>query len=158
MVKSIRLQHVRQTVFAGSATWPLLIVLVIFLAGCGKKPDPDGFPAGTTMEELKARSAQIAKQQAEAVAIAEAKAGIKTELSRKAQEVGLGMLRKEVISLLGNPSYAITPKNLATQGYDRQSDIEYVLTWDNPECSRVEVIFDANDRTTGWNRGQLCVA
>ena len=153
-----RARPVLQTTFDHRVTGFVLIALFAILAGCGKKQDPDGFAAGTTIEELKARSAQLAKQQADAVAAAEAAAGIKTELSRKAQEVGRGMSRKEVIALLGPPSSVITPGKLAAQGYDRQRDIEYVLTWDNPECSRVEVIFDVDDDATGWNRGQLCVA
>lgn len=133
------------------------IAVTLLLTACGKPSDPNGFKPGTTMDDLKAQSAAIARQQDEAAAAAAAK-DTRTPLSRKAAEVTTGMQRANVIALLGTPSNVIAPQNLSKQNYDRSKEIDHVLTWDNPGCYRVEVIFGADDRVTGLDRGELCTS
>lgn len=107
------------------------------------------------MEDLKAQSAAIARRQDEAAAAAAAK-DTKTALTRKAAAVTMGMPRASVIALLGSPANVIAPQNLTKQNYERSREIDHVLTWDNPGCYRVEVVFGSDGRVTGWDRGELC--
>jgi hypothetical protein len=109
------------------------------------------------MDELKAQSAAIARQQDEAAAAAAAK-DTRTALSRKAVAATIGTPRADVIALLGPPSNVIAPQSLAKQNYERSREIDYVLTWDNPGCYRVEMVFGSDGRVTGWDRGELCTA
>lgn len=134
-----------------------VIAATILLAACGKSSEPAGFKPGTTMDDLKAQSAASARQQDEAASVAAAK-DTRTALSRKAAAVTVGMPRPSVIALLGSPSNVIAPQNLAKQNYERSRDIDHVLTWDNPGCYRVEMVFGSDDRLTGWDRGELCMA
>lgn len=80
-----------------------------------------------------------------------------TDLSRKARAMKNGMSPTEVRSLLGSPTSVISPKNLKANDIDPSPDIHYVLTWNNPGCSRVEVIFSQGNRVTGWDGGELCM-
>jgi len=84
-----------------------------------------------------------------------AQAGI-TALSRKVEAVRMGWTRTAVISTLGTPSSIITPGKLKANDIDRGPKIEYVLTWDNPGCSRIEIFFDARNRVTGTDAGRMC--
>jgi hypothetical protein len=136
-----------------SASFSCVIGAALLLAACGKSSDPTGFKPGTTIDDLKAQSAAIARQQDEAAAAAK---DTRTALSRKATEVNMGMPRAKVIALLGPPSNVIAPQNLAKQNYERSREIDHVLTWDNPGCYRVEVVFGTDDRATGIDRGELC--
>ena len=79
-----------------------------------------------------------------------------TALSRKVDAIGMGWARAAVISTLGAPSNVITPSKLKSNDIDRGPDIEYVLTWDNPGCSRIEVFFNARNRVTGTDAGRMC--
>jgi hypothetical protein len=134
-----------------------IIAVTIFLAACGESSEPAGLKPGTTTDNLKAQSAALARQQDEA-ATAAAPKDTRTALSRKAASVRTGMPRASVIALLGSPSNVIAPQNLAKQNYERSREIDHVLTWDNPGCYRVEMIFGSEDRVTGWDRGELCTA
>lgn len=134
-----------------------VIAATVLLVACGKSSEPAGFKPGTTMDDLKAQSAAIARQQDEAAAAAAAK-DTRTALSRKAAAVTVGMSRASVIALLGSPSNVIAPQNLAKQSYERSREIDHVLTWDNPGCYRVEMVFGSDDRITGGDRGELCTA
>lgn len=132
-----------------------IIAVTIFLAACGESSEPSGLKPGTTMDDLKAQSAALARQQEAAAA---APKDTRTALSRKAASVRMGMPRASVMALLGSPSNVIAPQNLAKQNYERSREIDHVLTWDNPECYRVEMVFGSDDRLTGWDRGELCTA
>lgn len=134
-----------------------VIAATVLLVACGKSSEPTGFKPGTTMDDLKAQSAAIARQQDEAAAAAAAK-DTRTALSRKAAAVTMGMPRTSVIALLGSPSNVIAPQDLTKQNYERSRDIDHVLTWDNPGCYRIEMVFGSDDRITGWDRGELCTA
>jgi hypothetical protein len=79
-----------------------------------------------------------------------------TALSRKVSAIRMGWTRATVISTLGAPSNVIAPGKLKANDIDRGPDIEYVLTWDNPGCSRIEVFFNARDQVTGSDAGQMC--
>jgi hypothetical protein len=79
-----------------------------------------------------------------------------TVLSRKVDAIGMGWTRGAVISTLGAPSNVIAPGKLKANDIDRGPEIEYVLTWDNPGCSRIEVFFDARNRVTGSDAGRMC--
>ncbi|MGV8899190.1 MAG: hypothetical protein ACOH2B_08110 [Burkholderiaceae bacterium] len=79
-----------------------------------------------------------------------------TELSKKVASIGMGSTRTAVIGALGAPSNVIAPSKLKVNDIDRGSDIEYVLTWDNPGCSRIEVFFNARNQVTGTDAGQMC--
>lgn len=81
-----------------------------------------------------------------------------TDLSRKARELKTGMSSDQVRNLLGYPTSVISPKNLKANDFYPSQDIHFVLIWNNPGCSRVEVIFDRNHRATGWDGGELCFA
>lgn len=142
---------------ARSMAGALITFCIALMSGCGESEKPQTFAPGMTIEDLKEQSAAIAKKQQEAEAAADA-LDTRTALSKKAQGVLLTMSRAEIIGLLGPPSDVISPANLKAQGIDRASNIEYVLTWENPECSRVEVFFSRTNHTTGWDRGEVCVA
>lgn len=86
---------------------------------------------------------------------AQAQTGI-TALSRKVDAIGMGSSRTAVISIMGSPSNVITPGKLKANSIDRGPEIEYVLTWDNPGCSRIEIFFDARNRVTGTDAGRMC--
>lgn len=58
---------------------------------------------------------------------------------------------------LGAPSNVIAPGKLTENDIDRGPDIEYVLTWGDPGCSRVEVFFNARNLVTGSDAGQMRV-
>jgi len=131
------------------------IAATLLLAACGKSPDPNGFKFGTAMDELKAQSAAIALKQ-EAALAAEAANDTRTALSRAAANIMFNMQRADVIALLGAPSAVITRNKLKANYIDPRPEIEYVLTWDNPGCSRVEVFFDAHQNVTGTDAGQIC--
>ena len=80
-----------------------------------------------------------------------------TALSRKVDAIDMGWTRAAVISTLGSPSNVIAPGKLKANDIDRGPEIEYVLTWENPGCSRIEVFFDARNRVTGSDAGGMCV-
>lgn len=80
-----------------------------------------------------------------------------TDLSRKARGLKNGMAPAEVRQLLGNPNNVIAPNDLRKNDIDPSPDIKFVLTWNNPECSRVEVFFGQNNKVTGWDGGELCM-
>lgn len=79
-----------------------------------------------------------------------------TTLSRKVDVVGMGLSRAAVISTLGPPSSVIGPGKLNANDIDRGPEIEYVLTWDNPGCSRIEVFFNTRNQVTGTDAGRMC--
>ena len=140
------------------------IVVVAALAwcaiACSKQEDPKAFKKGTTMAELKAQSARIAATQARDQAASKieprASSGAATVLSRKVSTINMGWTRPAVISTLGAPSNVIAPSRLKANDIDRGPGIEYVLTWDNPGCSRIEVFFNARHQVTGTDAGQMC--
>lgn len=86
---------------------------------------------------------------------AKAQAGT-TALSRKVDAIGMGSTRTAVITTLGAPSSVIPPGKLKANDIDRGPEIEYVLTWDNPGCSRIEIFFNARNQVTGTDAGQMC--
>lgn len=86
---------------------------------------------------------------------AEANTGV-TALSRKVESIGMGSTRASVITTLGSPSSVITPGKLKANDIERGPEIEYVLTWDNPGCSRIEIFFNARNQVTGTDAGRLC--
>jgi len=133
----------------------LVFAATLLLAACDKPTDPKGFKPGTTMDDLKAQSAAIARKQELAEAVAAAK-DTRTALSRAAANVTSGMRREGVIALLGAPSNVISPGKLKANDIDHGPDIEYVLTWDNPGCSRIEVFFNASNQVTGTDQGRMC--
>jgi hypothetical protein len=135
-----------------------LVISILALGGCGEKEDPSAFKKGTTMAELKAQSAKIAATQAADEARREKSAGSVglTALSAKISGIDTGWTRTAVIGVLGTPANVITPGKLKANDIDRGPDIEYVLTWDNPGCSRIEVFFNARNKVTGTDAGQMC--
>jgi len=126
------------------------------MSGCSDSEKPKILAPAPTIEDPTDQAAAIAKIQQEAEAAADS-LDTRTALSRKAEGVLLTMSRAEIIDLLGPPSHVISPPNLKAQGIDRASNIEYVLTWENPECSRVEVFFSRTNQTSGWDRGEVCI-
>lgn len=138
-------------------SWRIAVVagVAIFGSACSDKKDPNAFKKGTTMEDLKAQSAAIAHKQQAAEAEAAAR-DTRTALSRASADVTFGMRRADVIALLGAPSNAIAPGKLKANDIDRGPEIEYVLTWNNPGCSRIEVSFNARDQVTGTDQGRMC--
>ena len=80
-----------------------------------------------------------------------------TPLSFKARTLRNGLSPSEVRAVLGQPTDVIAPKNLRANDIDESPEIHYVLTWANPGCSRVEVMFSRAGRVTGWDGGELCV-
>lgn len=127
----------------------------LLLIACDKPADPKSFEAGTTMDDLKAQSAAIARKREAAEAAAAAK-DTRTALSRAAAKVTYGMRSADVIALLGAPSNVIAPGKLKANDIDRGPEIEYVLTWDNPGCSRIEVFFNVRSQVTGTDEGRMC--
>jgi hypothetical protein len=79
-----------------------------------------------------------------------------TALSRKVDAIGMGWTRTEVITTLGAPSSVIGPGKLKANDIDRGPEIEYVLTWDNPGCSRIEIFFNTRNQVTGTDAGRMC--
>jgi hypothetical protein len=79
-----------------------------------------------------------------------------TALSRKVDAIGMRWTRAAVINTLGAPSSVITPGKLKANDIDRGPEIEYVLAWDNPGCSRIEVFFNARNQVTGTDAGRMC--
>jgi hypothetical protein len=65
----------------------------------------------------------------------------KTELSKKAIHLRIGMTKKEVFELLGKPTWANSEKPL-------------ILIWRNGNCNPIEVIFDQNLKVAGYDEGR----
>lgn len=79
-----------------------------------------------------------------------------TALSNRVNSISMGWTRAAVIGTLGAPSNVIAPGKLKANDIDRGPEIEYVLTWDNPGCSRIEVFFNARNQVTGTDAGRMC--
>lgn len=81
----------------------------------------------------------------------------RTALSVKARTLRNGLNPSEVKSILGQPTDVIAPQNLRANDIDPSPEINFVLTWANPGCSRVEVFFSSVGRVTGWDGGEICI-
>lgn len=79
-----------------------------------------------------------------------------TNLSKKAAKLKIGMSRQDVISLLGNPSWAVIPTDKG-DFYISSSSVALGLYWKNTPCSPVVVDFDNTYKVDGWDEGRaLC--
>lgn len=136
-------------------TRALMITLASMLIACGDKEDPNAFKKGTTMAELKVQSAKIAARQAQEE-VSRMGPPPKTELSRKARLLETAMAKSQVLRVLGAPTHVIGPTKLRSNNIDPSPEIQYVLSWTNQPCSRVEVFFDSKSRVTGWDGGEAC--
>jgi len=67
----------------------------------------------------------------------------KTQLSKKAMHLHVGMTKHEVIKLLGKPTWG-----------DGYKGVSLVLSWKNGHCNPVEVIFNKNMKVNGYNEGR----
>ena len=65
---------------------------------------------------------------------------IKTDLSKKTNQIKPGMSREEVVELLGLPMWAILPSDTGELTLSNYTDIRLELRWDNgPKCLPVTV-------------------
>jgi hypothetical protein len=79
----------------------------------------------------------------------------KTELSKKAATLEVGMERAVVVSELGKPTWVMLPGDKSD--FAPQKGEAVLLIWNNSPCDPVEVIFDASMTVTGWSEGRaLC--
>jgi hypothetical protein len=67
----------------------------------------------------------------------------KTDLSKKALHLKIGMSKNEVLKLLGNPTWA-----------DSKSEVPLAWAWHNGHCNPVNVSFDKNMEVTGFDEGR----
>lgn len=71
-----------------------------------------------------------------------------TALSKKAEHLAIGMRKKQVIKLLGKPTWA-----------DIDVGVPLTLAWRNGDCNPVIVTFDEHMRVNGWDEGRAeCLA
>lgn len=78
-------------------------------------------------------------------------------LSQKAAQLVIGMLRKDVIALLGEPTWAALPRD----GNDfiiQDPSIAFSLYWKNPGCAPIAVDFNKQQKIMGWDQGRICLA
>ncbi|MGD9108805.1 MAG: hypothetical protein PVI75_06530 [Gammaproteobacteria bacterium] len=68
----------------------------------------------------------------------------KTELSKKAVHLKLGMTKAQVIKLLGPPTWANTDEG-----------VPLTLAWRNGNCNPVVVTFDKHVLVDGWDEGRV---
>lgn len=68
----------------------------------------------------------------------------KTQLSKKAAHLKVGMTKKQVLDLLGP----------ATWG-DKDKGIPLTLAWRNGNCNPVVVTFDKHMKVDGWDEGRV---
>ena len=78
-----------------------------------------------------------------------------TELSRKVLKIPHNASKIAVIDMLGPPTHAYVGKDLKAKSIDDPS-VSYILLWENPPCSAVEVWFGRDDRMNGMDGGQFC--
>jgi hypothetical protein len=83
-----------------------------------------------------------------------ATAGETTELSKKAAGLKTGMSREEVITLLGNATWASIPSDKGDYSVPA-SDFALVLRWKNSPCTPVVVQFDQSYQVKGWDEGRV---
>jgi hypothetical protein len=78
-----------------------------------------------------------------------------TDLSITASKLKIGMSRKEVISFLGTPTWAVIQSDRGN--FSLMAPIIIELYWKNTPCTPVAVDFDSTDTVTGWDEGRaLC--
>ena len=63
------------------------------------------------------------------------------------------MSRQDVITLLGNSSWAVIPTDKG-ELYLNSSTVALGLYWKNTPCSPVAVDFDNSDKVVGWDEGR----
>ena len=76
-----------------------------------------------------------------------------TSLSKKASGLKIGMSRQSVISLLGNPAWAVIPGDKGDFSLP-DPRIRLELYWKNTPCSPVVVQFNSAYKVTGWDEGR----
>lgn len=79
--------------------------------------------------------------------------GTVTNLSKKASGLKIGLSHQAVISLLGNPAWAVIPGDKGDLSLP-DSRIRLELYWKNTPCSPVVVQFDSTNKVTGWDEGR----
>ncbi|MCI5188494.1 MAG: hypothetical protein D3905_01605 [Candidatus Electrothrix sp. AS4_5] len=85
--------------------------------------------------------------------VSPALSGENTTLSKKAATLKMGMARQDVITLLGNSSWAVIPTDRG-ELYLNSSTVALALYWKNTPCSPVAVDFDHNYKVVGWDEGR----
>lgn len=84
-----------------------------------------------------------------------ANAAPQTVLSRKVAMIPDRATKASVITALGPPTHAYVGADLKKKLID-DPNVAYVLLWENPPCSAVEVWFGHNGRMNGMDGGQFC--
>ena len=75
-----------------------------------------------------------------------------TELSGRASKIWIGMVKSEVIALLGPPSWAVTSNDSSEYS---GHDLPLLLIWKNGNCNPVEVEFSFLGDALSWSEGRL---
>lgn len=78
-----------------------------------------------------------------------------TDLSRKVLKIPDNAAKATVIAALGPPTHAFVGNDLKQQSVN-DPNVSYILLWENPPCSVVEVWFGRNGRMNGVDGGQFC--
>jgi len=67
----------------------------------------------------------------------------KTELSKKAKQIRIGMDKKQVLNLLGKPTWG-----------EQMTGVPLVWIWQNGDCNPVFVTFDKSMQVNGYDEGR----
>ncbi len=85
-----------------------------------------------------------------------------TETSKAANRLEKGMQLNTVLSILGEPSWAILPKDSGKYSLNQPPDTPedkkaaFELLWANGDCAPVSVYFTQYYKVIGWERGLNC--
>jgi hypothetical protein len=85
-----------------------------------------------------------------------------TELSESAMRLEKGMKLETVLSILGEPNWAILPGDSGKYSLNQPPDTPedkkttFELLWKNGDCSPVSVYFTKYYKVVGWDRGLEC--
>jgi len=85
-----------------------------------------------------------------------------TELSKAAERLQKGMQVETVISILGEPDWAIVQSDSGKYALNQPPDTPedkkaaFELLWKNNDCQPVSVYFTQYYKAVGWDRGLKC--
>ena len=77
-----------------------------------------------------------------------------TALSQKASELKTDMPREDVVTLLGNATWASIPGDTG-EYHIPADDLGLVLRWKNSPCPPVVVQFNTSYKVKGWDEGRV---
>ena len=106
-------------------------------------------PLRTSSEHLKFKTKKVITSPTTKPAVAlmltdTSKYPPRTELSKKAMQLHIGMTREEVLKLLGKPTWAQSYKGMPLD-----------WSWRNGQCLPVDVTFNESLRVNGFNQGRV---